>query len=215
MKIKSIAKVAPELFLVTYSRRVFGDVRRYVIAQKRTKGSAEIYDQIYEYVFRDNSETLHSWDGTDSLEWMIRNDVEFFDNTQQAPPAILTDTLWPKAYVKPLKTIDKFDEIKNDINEDYSEFKEDFMKFAGISDKKQRVLTAGEVISKSITGSGRPWTIVNMTKAVEVSHKNGRLERDNELKPFFKAFEKYRKNEGVILSDLIQILNNLHPLEKP
>lgn len=82
MKIKQIRRTAPELYLVTYQTRWFKrGVERWVIkCQKEKKiGGCTITDwHPPVFYFRDNDELAH--DCWHQIEWMIRNDVDFFDN---------------------------------------------------------------------------------------------------------------------------------------
>ena len=163
MKIKSITKAGPELFLVTFLRWFRSDLERYaIIDNTETVDDSGKISPITFVVWRDFDELAHEC--RPHIEWMIRNDVEFFDNT------VSPDQIWPRP-----STVTVFDTLETH-------------------------------------------QITKQSQALELSffngHVGGRRERDNELKPFFKAFEKFRKNDGVILSDLIQILNNLHPLDK-
>ena len=86
MKIKQIRRTAPELYLVIYKTRwLKREVERWVIAeperkkvQKAPLGVGFKYEVISAFYFRDNDELAH--DCWHQIEWMIRNDVDFFDN---------------------------------------------------------------------------------------------------------------------------------------
>ena len=76
MKIKSIRKTGPELYLVTFkkwwSSREF---ERYVILDIFSNDEGV---EICLVAYRDSDELAH--DCSAHVEWMVRNDVEFFDN---------------------------------------------------------------------------------------------------------------------------------------
>ena len=78
MKIKSIRKVGPELFLVSYSRRLLPDFERYAVVEPTEPGILQKIE--YTIWFRDTGEPARNC--CHQIEWMIRNDVEFFDNIE-------------------------------------------------------------------------------------------------------------------------------------
>lgn len=84
MKIRSIRKVSNELYLITYHRWLLGDVERYVI-HERTEIPVEDPLALIDkkemcdfFHYRDTGDYIGSEDSV--LKWMVRNDVEFFDN---------------------------------------------------------------------------------------------------------------------------------------
>ena len=79
VKIKSIVKVGPDLFLITYSK-LFREEKRRVIARKASGTHKKVYAHDYEYFFRDGKDYLYQRHGTEVLEWMIKNNVTSFDN---------------------------------------------------------------------------------------------------------------------------------------
>jgi len=56
------------------------------------------------------------------------------------------------------------------------------------------------------------WSKNQVKESFNSGHKNGRLERDIDYKPFFDAFSRFRRSEGIILKDLCEILENIQPL---
>lgn len=72
MKIKSIRKTGPELYLVEYVSFFGWKKERYVI------NAPEDENNIIMIYYRDSSELAHF--ESEPIEWVIRNDVEFFDN---------------------------------------------------------------------------------------------------------------------------------------
>ena len=73
MKIKSIRKTGPELYLVEYHKFFGAGQNRYVI-HEHDDGLEMLY-------YRDSNELAHF--ESSSIEWMIRNNIEFFDNFPQ------------------------------------------------------------------------------------------------------------------------------------
>lgn len=84
MKIKSISRTNPELYLITYHRpwllRWLGCIERYVIHEVSTiKQESRHYETVDFFHYRDTGDYVGN--EYNVLKWMIRNDVEFFDNT--------------------------------------------------------------------------------------------------------------------------------------
>lgn len=98
MKIKSIKKISPELYLVTYlTRWLKREVERWVIAEAGTRkvhedppaeSDSTLFELFYVFFFRDSDE--YADDCWHQIEWMIRNDVDFFDNSKGPDPD------WPR-----------------------------------------------------------------------------------------------------------------------
>lgn len=79
MKIKQIRRTAPELYLVTYTTRwTRREVQRYVTHIHRSGNVFFGKEPMELFFFRDTGEIVEN---DTPLEWMIRNDVDFFDNT--------------------------------------------------------------------------------------------------------------------------------------
>ena len=70
MKIKSIRKTGPELYLVEYHKFFGAGQKRYII-HEHSDGIEMLY-------YRDSNE-LAQFESA-AIEWMIRNNIEFFDN---------------------------------------------------------------------------------------------------------------------------------------
>ena len=74
MKIKSIRKVGPELYQVIFQRWFMPDLERYAIIDKFTIESKE-YEQV---AWRDVDKLAE--DVRPQIEWMIRHNVDYFNN---------------------------------------------------------------------------------------------------------------------------------------
>lgn len=74
MKIKSIRKVAPELYQVIFQRWFMPDLERFAIIDKFTIESKE-YAQV---AWRDVDKLAE--DVRPQIEWMIRHNVDYFNN---------------------------------------------------------------------------------------------------------------------------------------
>lgn len=79
MKIKSIRKTSPELFRVIYNTWR-GTRERYIVYSRDENKNRESGEPIWieMFYYRDNGKLAH--DEGPMLEWMIRNDVEYFNN---------------------------------------------------------------------------------------------------------------------------------------
>lgn len=79
MKIKQIKLISPELYLVTYTTCwLKREIERYVIAEPQDESLVEMGHTKTYFYYRDSDERV--FDCAHHLEWMIRNDVTFFDN---------------------------------------------------------------------------------------------------------------------------------------
>ena len=73
MKIISIKKEGPELWKIKY-KTLFGSKERLVIREEKPTLIT------FPFVYRDNGEMVHSSGGNEQIKWMIKNDIESFEN---------------------------------------------------------------------------------------------------------------------------------------
>jgi len=189
MKIKQIRRTAPELYLVTYQTRwLKREVERWVISEKwETDGEPSEY----EFHFRDTGALLFSLDGHDTLEWMIRNDVDFFDNAERPappPPKILTDALWRG--------------MPCDADID-----------TGPEPDEKPIVYTAEGIASSCRGSASAEYYEIALEAAIKANQNGRLERDMELQTLNESVKYYLSFQGTAnFNNLVTAFDNIPPL---
>lgn len=224
MKIKQIRRTAPELYLVTYQTRCLKrEVERWVIVeperkkvQKAPLGVGFKYEVTSVFYFRDNDELAH--DCWHQIEWMIRNDVEFFDNTKGPDP----DWMWPdKSNVPNIRNIPPIPPVRNIP---------DFRNTKPIHKDTQGVFALEEWESREPRVFITPATtdqydIDEAQKSIreitfEFAHQNGRREHINELQPLIDAVrDLYEKADHDSVSTITQKIfdefDKLFPLEKP
>jgi hypothetical protein len=175
MKIKQIRRTGPELFLVTYQTRwLKREVKRHAIVDHFTI-EKEKHQLI---VWRDNDSIAH-WCRA-HIEWMIRNDVDFFDNTKGVEPKWLT-LARENVPNKPTRA------PSPSGNEIF--FKKD--NGEPIPDEKPKVLTVEDVL-KNLFPESYPNNHFNLDRDQMIIFGkdcayHGRLERDNEVKNVINA----------------------------
>lgn len=86
MKIKSIKKTGPGLYLITYAKRFWQKKCTQRFAIQRNELFKDYGDDISmspNFDFRDNGSIVDGNEGSDQLCWMVKNDVESYDDDKE------------------------------------------------------------------------------------------------------------------------------------